>query len=113
MRSPEQTQHQTTEVRAMLTAALPRLQKSLKTDQMDNHQPPDVIETRLWIEEHVWLYGVLKSDLNIGPIFRFPDLISACVSLCRLSDETGALVLQQARVNMAQRFRAEHVTQTR
>ena len=60
----------------MLTAALPT-----KTDRMDKLQQPDVIETRLWLEEHVWLYGVLKSDLNIGPIFRFPDLISACVSL--------------------------------
>ena len=41
----------------------------------------DVIETRLWLEEHEWLYGLLRSDDNVSPTFRFPDLISACVSL--------------------------------
>lgn len=41
---------------------------------------PDIVETRLWIEEHTWLYGVLKSPLNQAPTFRFPDLISACVT---------------------------------
>ncbi|WP_298435716.1 hypothetical protein [Ottowia sp.] len=41
---------------------------------------PDTVETRLWIEEHTWLYGVLKSPLNQAPTFRFPDLISACVT---------------------------------
>ena len=41
----------------------------------------DVIETRLWLEEHDWLYGLLRSDDNVSPTFRFPDLISASVSL--------------------------------
>ena len=41
---------------------------------------PETVETRLWIEEHTWLYGVLKSPLNQAPTFRFPDLISACVT---------------------------------
>ena len=41
----------------------------------------DVIETRLWLEEHDWLYGLLRSPDNVSPTFRFPDLISACVSL--------------------------------
>src|SRR5574338_222469 len=41
----------------------------------------DIIETRLWIEEHDWLYGLLHSPDNVSPTFRFPDLISACVSL--------------------------------
>ena len=40
----------------------------------------DVVETRLWLEEHAWLYGVLKSPLNQAPSFRLPDLISASVS---------------------------------
>ena len=40
----------------------------------------DVFETRLWLEEHTWLYGVLKSPSNQAPTFRLPDLISACVS---------------------------------
>lgn len=41
----------------------------------------DTIETRLWLEEHDWLYQILKSDKNVSPTFRFPDLISACISL--------------------------------
>ena len=40
-----------------------------------------VIETRLWLEEHDWLYRLLRSEENVSPTFRFPDLISACVSL--------------------------------
>jgi hypothetical protein len=40
-----------------------------------------VIETRVWLEEHDWLYRLLRSADNVSPTFRFPDLISACVSL--------------------------------
>jgi hypothetical protein len=39
------------------------------------------IETRLWPEEHDWLYALLKSADNTSPKFRFPDLIGGCVSL--------------------------------
>lgn len=41
----------------------------------------DTIETRVWSEEHDWLYALLKSEQNVSPTFRLPDLISACVSL--------------------------------
>lgn len=41
----------------------------------------DTIETRLWFEEHDWLYALFKSEQNVAPTFRLPDLISACVSL--------------------------------
>ncbi|MDZ4177456.1 MAG: hypothetical protein U1D36_23660 [Hydrogenophaga sp.] len=44
----------------------------------DSH---DTIETRLWLDEHVWLYKLLRSENNVSPTFRFPDLIAACVSL--------------------------------
>lgn len=47
----------------------------------ENNGPRDVIETRLWLEEHDWLYGLLRSEVNVSPTFRFPDLISACVAL--------------------------------
>ena len=40
----------------------------------------DTIETLVWIEEHDWLYALLKSELNVSPKFRVPDLISASVS---------------------------------
>lgn len=146
------------------------------------HRHPDTIETRLWLEEHTWLYKVLCSATNISPTFRFPDLIAACVSLrfthedahswifrflctqlvlrppqtvrrresmwrqqyllllaiqrspanrhpnpkfqldqlttacvalCREQDESGKLVLQQARQNMAERaLRQDHMRLT-
>lgn len=47
----------------------------------DRADHPDTIETRLWLQEHDWLYGLLRSVDNVAPTFRFPDLISACVSL--------------------------------
>ena len=53
---------------------------------------PDTIETRLWLEEHEWLYGLLRSDANVSPTFRFPDLISACVSLVFLHDGAPARI---------------------
>lgn len=43
--------------------------------------PEGVVEARLWIEEYGWLHGILKSEGNVCPTFRFPDLISAAVSL--------------------------------
>ena len=58
------------------------------TPHPENTAPPsnesasqDVIETRLWLEEHDWLYSLLHSEDNVSPTFRFPDLISASVSL--------------------------------
>ena len=53
---------------------------------------PDTIETRLWLEEHEWLYGLLRSEHNVSPTFRFPDLISACVSLVFLHDDAPARI---------------------
>ena len=46
----------------------------------DENKAHDVIETRLWLEEHDWLYRMLRSEDNVSPTFRFPDLISASVS---------------------------------
>jgi hypothetical protein len=42
----------------------------------------------LWLDEHEWLYTLLKSTANVSPTFRFPDLISACISLV-LADEAA------------------------
>ena len=46
---------------------------------VDEH--PGTIETRLWQEEHDFLYTLLHDQQNVCPTFRFPDLIAACVSL--------------------------------
>ena len=38
---------------------------------------------RICLEEgtqSAWLYELLRSEPNVSPTFRFPDLISACVS---------------------------------
>ena len=54
----------------------------------------DVIETRLWLEEHDWLYSLLHSQDNVSPTFRFPDLISACVSLIFTHQDASVLIFQ-------------------
>lgn len=54
----------------------------------------DVIETRLWLEEHDWLYRLLRSEDNASPTFRFPDLISACVSLVFAPEGASARIFQ-------------------
>ena len=55
---------------------------------------PDTIETRLWLDEHKWLYDLLRSDDNVSPTFRFPDLISACVSLVFLHDGAATRIFE-------------------
>lgn len=57
-------------------------------DEPIQHRPANpqapadtIVEARLWLEEYAWLYSILKSAANVCPTFRFPDLISAAVSL--------------------------------
>lgn len=54
----------------------------------------DVIETRLWLEEHDWLYCLLRSEENVSPTFRFPDLISSCVALVFTRRDASACIFQ-------------------
>lgn len=42
---------------------------------------PATVQTRVWVQEHAWLYSVFKSPSNTVPKFRFPDLLGACVAL--------------------------------
>ena len=58
----------------------------------DSH--PDTIETRLWLEEHVWLYKLLRHRDNMSPTFRFPDLIAACVSLVFANHDAPARIFR-------------------
>ncbi|MDE2298485.1 MAG: hypothetical protein KGK18_09995 [Burkholderiales bacterium] len=55
---------------------------------------PDTIETRLWVEEHDKLFGLLRSDANVSPTFRFPDLIGACVSLVFAHDDAAPRIFR-------------------
>ena len=64
----------------MFTATSATHQHHLAPSSKENNAH-DVIETRLWLEEHNWLYRLLRSEDNASPTFRFPDLISASVSL--------------------------------
>jgi hypothetical protein len=61
--------------------ATPTTRQHNVTSPAEESNAQDVIETRLWLEEHDWLYRLLRSEGNISPTFRFPDLISASVSL--------------------------------
>lgn len=64
----------------MFTATSATRQHHLSPPSKEN-KAHDVIETRLWLDEHDWLYALLHSEDNVSPTFRFPDLISASVSL--------------------------------
>lgn len=50
--------------------------------------------TRVWLPEHAWLHEAFSSGSNQAPTFRFPDLLSACVSLV-LADASGLELLQR------------------
>lgn len=62
-------------------STLPPIPEHATVPTPSAHDHQDTIETRLWLEEHVWLYKLLRSENNVAPTFRFPDLIAACVSL--------------------------------
>ncbi|WP_204302947.1 hypothetical protein, partial [Klebsiella pneumoniae] len=85
------------EDRAMYSA-LPAARCDVATQAGDSgagaqdSEHPETIETRLWLEEHDWLFTVLRSEGNVSPTFRFPDLISACVSLVFLHDDAPARI---------------------
>lgn len=71
----------------MLTATTPS-ERDLPADSAPS-TARDTVETLLWVEEHDWLYTLLKSDQNVAPRFRMPDLISACVSQLFIKDDAG------------------------
>jgi hypothetical protein len=59
----------------------PRMaQKDLAFTLPDAHDGPTVV-TRVWREEYSWLEALYNDAANCSPKLRFPDLISACVSL--------------------------------
>ena len=76
------------------SAALTKQKDVSMTTRFNAEQTDETIETRLWLEEHDWLYVLLKSDQNISPTFRFPDLISACVSLVFVNDDASARIFE-------------------
>lgn len=61
---------------------------------VNGSEPNSTVDTLLWIEEHDWLYSLLKSELNVSPKFRMPDLISACVSQLFAKDDASAALFR-------------------
>jgi hypothetical protein len=78
----------------MYAATLPQQQAMSVPPQFASGRTQDTIETRLWLEEHNWLYALLKSEHNVSPTFRCPDLISACVSLVFAGDDAPARIFE-------------------
>lgn len=77
----------------MLTATpTPHLENTAPS--LKGRTSPNIIETRLWLDEHDWLYSLLHSEDNVSPTFRFPDLISACISLVFTHQDASALIFQ-------------------
>lgn len=69
---------------------------AMKTIDRDGRR--STVQSRVWIDEHDWLHTVFKSPDNTSPKFRFPDLLSACVSLA-LGDDASEERLVEYLVN--------------
>ena len=72
--------------------ATPTTRQHNTASNSEESEARDVIETRLWLEEHEWLYRLLRSEHNVSPTFRFPDLISASVSLVFTHEDAPARI---------------------
>lgn len=60
---------------------VPRLAHSDHAAAQPDTQYGLTVATRVWIEEYNWLDALYNDAANCSPKLRFPDLISACVSL--------------------------------
>ncbi|RTL56501.1 MAG: hypothetical protein EKK46_04655 [Rhodocyclaceae bacterium] len=60
-------------------APTPHQYNTAPRSKESEHQ--EIIETRLWIEKHNWLYDLRHSNVNVAPTFRFPDFSSTSVPL--------------------------------
>ena len=67
----------------------------------DDRQP--TVQTGVWIEEHDWLHRIFKSPENRSPKFRFPDLLSACVSLAVDSEDGQQRLVEYLETRLTQR----------
>lgn len=59
----------------------PRLAQSDFAAPLPDTQDGLTVATRVWIDEYNWLEALYNDAANCSPKLRFPDLISACVSL--------------------------------
>ena len=66
-------------------------------------RPEDTIDTYVWTGEYDFLRSLYDSADNTAPKFRFPDLISACVSLVFSDDDAAALIFDYLRSELVLR----------
>jgi hypothetical protein len=63
----------------------------------------DTIDTYVWTDEYDFLRSLYDSADNTSPKFRFPDLISACVSLVFRDDNAAELIFDYLRSELVLR----------
>ena len=63
----------------------------------------DTIDTYVWTNEYDFLRALYDSADNTAPKFRFPDLISACVSLVFRDDNAAHLIFGYLRSELVLR----------
>jgi len=63
----------------------------------------DTIDTYVWTDEYDFLRSLYDSADNTSPKFRFPDLISACVSLVFRDDNSAELIFGYLRSELVLR----------
>lgn len=68
----------------------------------------DIVQTRVWLREHEWLYSIMKSPRNTGPKFRFPDLLAACVTLAFATPATQERLITFLRSELLLRKQEPH-----
>ena len=66
-------------------------------------RPEDTIDTYVWTDEYDFLHSLYDSVDNTSPKFRFPDLISACVSLVFHNDNAADLIFGYLRSELVLR----------
>lgn len=63
----------------------------------------DTIDTYVWSDEYDFLSCLYASAANTSPRFRFPDLISACVSLVFREDDAAQTLFDYLRSELVLR----------
>ena len=63
----------------------------------------DTIDTYVWTDEYDFLHSLYDNADNTSPKFRFPDLISACVSLTFRDDDAADLIFDYLRSELVLR----------
>ena len=68
--------------------------------------PDDTVDTYVWAEEYAFLRALYDSADNTSPKFRFPDLISACVTLAFRGENAPERIFRYLRSELVLRPRA-------